>query len=81
MMGQTEPWRRLNHMKSDSDRELAIFNEALKVALQERNALLERMCAGDQDLRRRLEALLSAHDRLGNFLEKPPTGGPSNEAN
>jgi hypothetical protein len=66
-------------MKSDSDREVAIFTEALKVPLQERDAFLERMCSGDEDLRRRLEAMLRAHDRLGNFLEEPPTGGPSIE--
>jgi hypothetical protein len=66
-------------MKSDSDREIAIFTEALKLPLQERDAFLERMCSGDEDLRRRLEAMLRAHDRLGNFLEEPPTGGPSIE--
>ena len=66
-------------MKSDSDREVGIFTEALKVPLQERDAFLERMCSGDEDLRRRLEAMLRAHDRLGNFLEEPPTGGPSIE--
>jgi len=81
MMGQLGPWRRLNHMNSDSDRELTLFNGALKVAPQERQAFLQRMCGGDEDLRRRLEALVSAHDRLGNFLEEPPTGGPSIEAN
>ena len=68
-------------MKSDSEREIRIFTQALKVPLQERDAFLERMCAGDQDLRRRLEAMLRAHDRLGNFLEEPPTGGPSIESN
>ena len=62
-------------MKSDSDRELAIFDGALKVPRRARNAFLERMCGGDEDLRRRLEALLRAHARLGNFLEEPPTGG------
>jgi len=66
-------------MKSDSHREIAIFTEALKLPLQERDAFLERMCSGDEDLRRRLEAMLRAHDRLGNFLEEPPTGGPSIE--
>jgi hypothetical protein len=68
-------------MKSDSDREIAIFTEALKLPLQERDAFLERMCSGDEDLRRRLEAMLRAHDRLGNFLEEPPTGSRSIETN
>jgi hypothetical protein len=57
-------------MKSDSDREVAIFTEALKVPLQERDVFLERMCSGDENLCRKVEALLRAHDRLGNFLEE-----------
>ena len=68
-------------MKTDSDREVAIFNEALKVSPPERDAFLKRRCDGDEDLRHRLEALLRAYDRLGTFLEEPPTGGPSNETN
>ena len=56
-------------MKGDSDREVAIFTEALKVPFEEREAFLERMCRGDEKLRRRLEAILRAHDRLGNFLQ------------
>src|SRR5262245_33204021 len=58
-------------MKRDSEREVAIFTEALKVSSQEREALLERMCGGDENLRRRLEGILRAHDRRGDFLEDP----------
>ena len=61
-------------MKGDSDRELDVFTEAVKVPIQERAAFLERVCAGDENLRRTLEALLRAHDHVGNFLEEPPTG-------
>lgn len=64
-------------MKSDSEREVAIFTEALKVPLEDRNAFLERVCGGDEDLRRKVEALLRSHDRLGNFLEEPPSAGSS----
>ena len=60
---------------SHSEREVAIFSEALKLPLEERDAFLERMCSGDEDLRHRLEAMLRAHDRLGNFLEDGPSGG------
>jgi eukaryotic-like serine/threonine-protein kinase len=63
-------------MKSDSDREVAIFTKALKVPPEERDAFLDRMCNGDEDLRRRVEAILRAHDRLGSFLEEPPAPGP-----
>jgi hypothetical protein len=67
--------QRSTAMKSDSDREIAIFTEALKVSLQERAAFLERACEGEEDLRRKVEALLKAHDRMGDFLQEPPTGG------
>jgi len=61
-------------MKGDPERELAVFTEALKVPIHERAAFLERVCAGNEDLRHKVEALLKAHDRLGNFLEEPPSG-------
>ena len=61
-------------MKGDADREITIFTEALKVSPQERDAFLERSCDGDEDLRRKVEGLLRAHGRLGNFLEEPPAG-------
>ena len=61
-------------MKGDPSRELIVFSEALTVPVQERAAFLERACASDDNLRHKVETLLSAHDRLGNFLEEPPTG-------
>jgi len=61
-------------MKDESDREIAIFSEALKLPPRERESFLQRCCAGDHDLRSKVEALLKAHDRLGNFLEEPPQG-------
>ena len=61
-------------MKGDSDREVAIFTEALKVSPHERKTFLERSCGSDAELRRKVEALLKAHGRLGNFLEEPPSG-------
>jgi hypothetical protein len=59
-------------MKGDSDREVAIFIEALTVPVQERAAFLQRVCGGDQSLRQMMEALLRAHERVGNFLEEEP---------
>jgi hypothetical protein len=61
-------------MRGDSDREVAIFTQALKVSPQERQAFLQRSCGGEEELRRKVEALLRAHDRLGTFLEEPPSG-------
>ena len=66
-------------MKSDADREVDIFAGALKVSRQDRDAFLERTCSRDENLRRKIEALLRAYDQLGDFLEEPPTGGPSIE--
>jgi len=59
-------------MKGESDREVAIFTEALKVPPRQRDAFLECACQGDDDLRRKVEALLRAHERLRDFLEEPP---------
>jgi hypothetical protein len=59
-------------MKDDADLELAIFTEAMKVPIQERAAFLDNACGGDECLRRKVEALLKAHDRVGDFLEDPP---------
>ena len=64
----------VDSMKADPERELVVFTEALKVPVQERAAFLERVCAGDENLLHKLEALLRAHDRLGKFLEESPTG-------
>ena len=61
-------------MKDDADRELAIFTEAMKVPIQKRAAFLDKACDGDENLRRKVEALLNAHDRVGDFLEDPPGG-------
>jgi hypothetical protein len=36
-----------------------------------RRKLLDRECAGDERLRRRVEALLGAHDATGGFVEEP----------
>lgn len=62
-------------MKDDADRELAIFTETIKVPIRERAAFLDIACRGDENLRQKVEALLKAHDRIGNFLEEPPAGG------
>lgn len=59
-------------MKGEPDREIAIFTEALKLSSRERDAFLERSCAGDEDLRAKVEALLRAHGRLGDFMEQSP---------
>jgi eukaryotic-like serine/threonine-protein kinase len=61
-------------MNGESDLEVAIFTQALKVGHEDRNAFLAHACGGDVELRGKVEALLRAHDRLGSFLEEPPGG-------
>jgi hypothetical protein len=61
-------------MNDDAGHEVAIFTEAVKVPFKGRAAFLEGACGGDENLRRKVEALLRAHDHLGSFLEEPPTG-------
>src|SRR6187401_2031726 len=61
-------------MTSNSGREIEVFMEAVQLPKSERITFLDRACAGDLDLRRRIEALLRSNDRVGDFLEQPPTG-------
>src|SRR4051794_19874235 len=63
-----------------------IFIAALEVKdPAARAAYLERACDGDAELRRRVEGLLGAHGRAGEFLGRPAVeqlaaqGGPSRE--
>jgi hypothetical protein len=62
-------------MSDNAGRDIAIFTEAIKLPPEDRPMFLDMTCGGDENLRRKVEALLNAHDRIGDFLEKPPTGG------
>ncbi|HEX4072546.1 MAG TPA: serine/threonine-protein kinase, partial [Planctomycetaceae bacterium] len=42
-----------------------------KPTAEERTAYLDQACAGDEELRRRVERLLRAQPNVGNFLESP----------
>ena len=66
-----------NSMNDDALREMDVFTEAIKVPLKDRATFLDIACHDDEHLRRKVEALLSAHDRMGDFLEEPPTGASS----
>jgi WD40 repeat protein/serine/threonine protein kinase len=55
--------------------EQAVFAEALQhTTPTARAAYLDGACGTDTALRRRIEALLHAADKAGDFLEEPPTG-------
>src|SRR5260221_9561028 len=48
-----------------------LFHSALQHEPAERAAFLEEACAGDESLRKQVEALLAAHDEAGSFIESP----------
>ena len=51
----------------------SIYSSALaKTDEAERRSYLDSVCAGNPALHARVEALLKAHDRAGQFLETPP---------
>jgi serine/threonine protein kinase len=52
-------------------REEAIFEAALKLSADQRETYLDQTCAGNAELRRRVEALLGAFQRAGGFLNEP----------
>src|SRR5882724_4969332 len=59
-------------MKDSPNRDVEIFTEALQLPRAHRAAYLERACGGDDELRRKVEALLQGHDQVGDFLENSP---------
>ena len=56
-------------MPIDSKRVQAIFLVAVEQA--DRAAILDRECGNDLELRRRVEALLKAHDEPASYLDQP----------
>jgi serine/threonine protein kinase len=61
-------------MTGHQPQDIEVFAEAVQLPREERIPFLDRVCAGDQDLYQRIEALLTANDRIGDFLEQPLTG-------
>jgi hypothetical protein len=51
--------------------EATIFATAIEKNPTERLAYLDAACAGDADLRRRVEELLATHEQAGDYLERP----------
>src|SRR5258708_25679687 len=58
-------------MNKRSAAEVVFFTALEKAATAERAAYLDEACAGNEALRRRVEALLAAHPQVGQFLERP----------
>ncbi|PYJ79716.1 MAG: hypothetical protein DME22_25070 [Verrucomicrobia bacterium] len=61
----------------NSSREEALFTLAVEKPAAERAAFLDRECSGDVELRQRVESLLQAHERSGEFLNRPPAEQPA----
>src|SRR6478736_7320723 len=61
-------------MNDASSRDLFLFTEALQLPVGERADFLDRACAGDTALRRKVETWLSSHEQIGDFLEEPAGG-------
>jgi len=60
-------------MSAESNSAIQIFTEALRLPPEARQDYLDRTCAGDENLHRKVQALLRANDRAGRFLEKLPS--------
>jgi tetratricopeptide (TPR) repeat protein/tRNA A-37 threonylcarbamoyl transferase component Bud32 len=58
-------------MAIDFQRFQSVFQAVAELPAAERAAVLERECAGDTELRRRVEALLKAHDDSGELPAAP----------
>jgi hypothetical protein len=59
-------------MKDFPNRDLVIFSEAIHLPPDQCAVYLEHACGADVKLRQKLEALLKAHDQVGDFLEQSP---------
>jgi serine/threonine-protein kinase len=67
-------------MSEGSATESIFFAALEKAAAAERAAFLDEACAGDEDLRRRVERLLAAYPKAGGFLEQPVVAAPDSGA-
>jgi serine/threonine protein kinase/tetratricopeptide (TPR) repeat protein len=59
-------------MNDSPNRDVEVFTEALRLPRAERAEYLEGACGSDVELRRKVEALLEANNRVGDFLEDSP---------
>src|SRR5262245_54138619 len=64
MKSESEYWRRVEDL----------YHRAVDCNVRERQTLLDRECAGDNELRREVEALLEGQKRAQSFLEEPTAG-------
>ena len=63
-------------MKNQQEAAEQLFEEALDLRPEDREAFLARACAGQPDLRSKVDALLAENDRLQGFLSDSPIALP-----
>src|SRR2546427_522298 len=56
---------------NEADREETIFASLLALPAAQRAAYLDETCAGNADLRQRVQKLLAAHEADGRFMAEP----------
>src|SRR4051812_47478971 len=61
-------------MNGSPKNDVAVFTAALQLPAEQRSAYLEHACGGDGELRQKVEALLQAHEQVGDFLEQSAPG-------
>ena|ERR1700722_933499 len=67
-------------MSESPSQDVVLFTEALRLRAAERSEYLDRACAGNNELRQRVEALLKSFEKAGDFLEEPASGVPVESA-
>jgi serine/threonine protein kinase/Tfp pilus assembly protein PilF len=70
----------IGKMNGAPDADIAVFTEALRLPPEERDRYLDEACKGDNELRRRVEALLEAYDQSGDFLGRSAADRPPKAA-
>src|SRR5437016_595986 len=70
----------IGKMNGVPDPDIAVFTEALRLPPEDRDRYLDEACKGDNELRRRVEALLQAYEQAGDFLGKPAADRPARAA-
>src|SRR5215469_17182188 len=63
-------------MNNSPDLDFVVFTEALVLSQSRRAEYLDRACTGDGAMRARVESLLRAHERAGDFFAERPAGLP-----
>jgi serine/threonine protein kinase len=65
---------RFDSMDHESDHQIEIFSRAIELPLEDRRAYLDQACAGNGELRRKIEELMAVHQRSKGFMQDSPWG-------